>query len=368
MRRIGIITIFDLKNYGNRLQAYALAEVLKTLKFKPVEVRYCENGFKSFLKEFSKQNRLFLNCYYFLTGILKREKVSTVIKKCKRLNLFSLFSKKTKSKIIFSDSSAFDYFICGSDQIWNPNFAGTSNYFATFAAKEKRISYAASFGISVLPEGVLDKYQKYLNGMQHISVRESQGVEIVKQLTGKECQVLIDPTLMIDKDGWKAVSKKPRYNIKGKYLLTYFLSKISEETDTYIKRIAKENDLQIISLHKFEENDYWYYTGPSEFIWLIENASLVCTNSFHASVFSVLMDTPFIAFRRVDGNNNMHSRFESLLEKLQLTDRFFERIREGDEFKKEYQHIPEILNLEREKAIKFLIGALNLDDRGDAND
>ncbi len=270
--------------------------------------------------------------------------------------------------MIFSDSSSIDYYICGSDQIWNPNFAGQPSYFATFAAKEKRISYAASFGISTLPERIAKRYKKHLNDMQYISVRENAGAQIVKDLIGREVPVLIDPTLMLNKNDWKQVLKNPKFKIDGKYILTYFLGNVSEETNAYIKRIAKENDLQIISLHKLEENDFWYHTGPSEFVWLIENASLVCTDSFHASVFSILMDSPFIVFRRDYKNNDMNSRFESLLGMLNLTDRFFEQLKQGDEFKKEYAHIPEILNLEREKTINFLTDALNLNGTENNND
>ncbi len=368
MRKVGIITLFGLRNYGNRLQAYALSEVIKKLRVKPVEIIYCKNGLVSFLKESVKNNRLFLICYHFLAGILRGNKLDVVINNCTRLRLFSLFSKKIKRKIIRSDSSIFDYYICGSDQIWNPNFAGHSTYFAAFAAKDKRISYAASFGISALPEKTVDRYKKYLTDMRCISVREDAGAQIVKQLTGREAQVLIDPTLMIDKNGWKAVSKKPKFDIQGNYILTYFLGSISEKTDLYVKRIAEENNLKIISLNKFEENDYWHHTGPAEFIWLIENASLVCTDSFHASVFSILMDSPFIVFRRVDENNDMHSRIESLLGKLNLTGRFFEHIQAGDEFQKDYHHISEILDFEREKAINFLKNALGLHDKKDEND
>lgn len=362
MKKVGIITIFNLNNYGNRLQAYALFKVLKSLKCQVVEARYCGKSFKSFLKEIIKRNRLLICCYYFLTGVLKGGNLCSVIKSCKRFNTFSLFNKNIKSRLIFTDSNSFDYYVCGSDQIWNPTFAGDSSYFAAFADREKRISYSASFGLNVLPQETISRYTKHLNDMQYISVREDQGAEIVKQLTGKQAQVLIDPTLMIDRNEWQSVSKKPKIKIPEKYILTYFLSRVSEETDMYIKGIAKENDMQIISLHSFEENDYWNSTGPSEFIWLIENASLVCTNSFHASIFSVLMDTPFIVFKRNYENNDMSSRFESLLGKFGLTDRYFEQLQVGDEFKKDYGHITEIIKTERDKSIKFLMNALDLND------
>lgn len=360
MRKVGIITIFNLNNYGNRLQAYALSKVIEKLNCKVSQVRYCGNDIKLMLKEFIKKNRVLLNLFYFCEGILKGKKLTQAIKNCKRFDLFAVFSKKFKSEIMFSEQR-FDYYICGSDQIWNPYF-GELRYFAPFAAKEKRISYAASFGVSELPEEAEVKYKEYLTDMQHISVREQSGAEIVKKLTGKEALVLPDPTLMIDKDEWKAVSKKPKFNVENKYILTYFLDRISEETDAYIKRIAEENDLKIISLHRFEENDYWYHTGPAEFIWLIENASLVCTDSFHGSVFSVVMESPFIVFKRNGEGNDMHSRIETLLSTLRLQDRFSECIKEGEEFKKDYEHIPEILNSEREKAYKFLKGSMGIDE------
>ena len=368
MRKVGIITLPGLDNYGNRLQVYALSKVLNKLGCEAVEVRY----FKKIiliLKEIIKKNKLLLNLFLFFCKILKGVKFSCAVKECIRVSLFASFAKKTKRKILTSDSLDFDYFVCGSDQIWNPKFAGDACYFAAFAAKEKRISYAASFGVSTLPKEVVVKYKNYLEDMQHISVREHAGAEIVKQLTGKDACVLIDPTLMLDKKDWKNVSRKPKFNIQGKYILTYFLSKFTNETDEYIKRIAKENNLQIISLLQFKQSDYWYFTGPSEFVWLIENASLVCTDSFHASVFSVLMDSPFIVFRRNDKTNVMHSRLESLLSILNLTDRFFENIKKEDDiFKKNYLHIPDVLNLEREKANNFLINVLKLNDKRNVND
>lgn len=368
MRKVGIITLFNLNNYGNRLQAYALSKVVEDLKYKAVEVRYCKKSISFFVKELFKKNLILLNIYYFFTGILNRESFKGILNECKRYSLFYLFSKKIKRKTLFSDSDSFEYYLCGSDQIWNPTFAGTSGYFASFAKKEKRISYAASFGVSELPDEVKSRYKKNLEDMQHISVRETKGIEIIKNLTGREVCEVIDPTLMIDKNEWKKVSKKPKYHIKGRYIFAYFLSGISEEARTYISKVAEENNFQIILLDSVEKNEFWYKTGPSEFIWLIENASLVCTNSFHASVFSVLMDSPFIVFRRGNKENNMHSRFESLLGKLKLTDRFFEQLKSGEEFKKDYSHIPEILNSERKKAYAFLSEALDLKNRGDIND
>ena len=124
----------------------------------------------------------------------------------------------------------------------------------------------------------------------------------------------------------------------------------------------------IINLHKSKENDYWNFTGPAEFIWLIENADLVCTDSFHASVFSILLNSPFIVFTRDFQYGDMSSRLDSLLRKFNLTDRFSKNIAEGQEFSTDYSHVAEILKTEREQSIKFLTDALKSVCKKDEND
>jgi len=359
MLKVGIITLCDLDNYGNRLQAYAVSETLKSLNCKPVHVQYCK-GIKSFTNKLFNTNKVARTAFYWYYGLLKHNSIGSILRKCNRLKLFSSFSKSIKHIIISSDRSCFDYYICGSDQIWNPDFAGDSFYFAEFAEKRKRVSYSASFGVSSLPENVKKRYNQHLCDMAHISVREQAGADIIKEISGKNAQVLVDPTFMLDRSKWHEIAKKPDFQVPGKYILTYFLADTSDETNSYIEKLAKENDLHIISLSNIRKNKYWYASGPAEFIWMIENASLVCTDSFHASVFSVLMDSPFIVFKRMDSKATMHSRIATLLQTLRLTDRFYDCLSQGEEFSKNYSHIPQIIEFEKEKSYAFLKNALNL--------
>lgn len=368
MKKVGIITLFTLTNYGNRLQVYALSKALEKLDCKPCEIHYRKKGLKAFIKENIRTNYFFYCCLEFFRGIFRRQNISLLMKQNKRIRLCSAFSKKVKGKIISSDTPSIDCYVCGSDQIWNPRFAGKAMYFAEFAHNEKRISYAASFGVSSINEKASVRYKSYLSGIKNISVREKQGAELVKELTGREAEVVIDPTLLLDKNDWNKASKKPKYDVEEKFLLTYFLGEVSDEIKNYVKKISTENNLKVISLEKMKRNDYWYNTGPAEFIWLIENASLICTDSFHASVFSIIMESPFIVFKRIYKNNDMSSRFISLLGMFKLTSRFYENIKAGDEFKKEYSHIAEILEAERKKACVFLKEALNLTEEKTEND
>lgn len=355
MRKVGIITVFDVENYGNRLQAYALSKALSTLQYDTAETHYCPT-FTSMIKGHIKKNRILRTAHYALTAIAHREK--DIFQKCKRLGLFFDFLKYNRVQLLRRDDPSISRYVCGSDQIWNPTLAGTPYYFAAFAKNEKRISYAASFGLSTLPEDVAKAYTPHLSNMAHLSVREYAGAEIIKELTGREASVVLDPTLLLDKQDWQAITKRPRFPIKGKYLLTYFLSWYSEETRMFIERTAKENDLEIITLNNFDKNNFWYQTGPAEFVWLIENASLVCTDSFHATVFSIIMNSPFVVFKRDLKKNDMHSRIETLLGTFELENREFTKLQQGEEFCISFDHIPSRLAAERQHSLDYLLHAL----------
>ena len=347
MKKIGIITLYGLNNYGNRLQNYATKYVLNHLICDVSNITELSSiNFRVLFKGF---------LYPILNGKKKLEG--------KRVLSFYRFNKKHIGYRCLNEKAIgrYNHFICGSDQIWNPEYAGKPFMFAIFAPPKKRISYAASFGVSDMPENKKEIYTKYLNEMKAISVREEAGAKIVKELTGQDVPVLIDPTLMLDKEDWQKVSKKPKYKIGDKYILTYFLGEISEKRNSYIENIAKNNGLQIIRLEEHIPNKYWYGTGPAEFIWLIEHCSLMCTDSFHGSVFSVLMDVPFIVFEREDEIKAMSSRIDTLLSTLRLEDRRFNNQSSEEIFKKEYAHIPEILKTERDKAIHFLKNAMELE-------
>lgn len=342
MKKVGIVTIYDLNNYGNRMQNYAVKYVIRSLYHRKV-------------KEFS-MIRHFLTLKLYI--IMKNNPIKRLIK-------FYFFSKRSRDIEYICDynDDKYDFIICGSDQIWNPSWtkAGTPEMFGAFADKSKRIAYAASFGVSEIPKEKKEYYKKYLSEMKAISVREEAGARIVKELTGRNAEVLVDPTLMLDKNEWRKVSKKPRFYDNKKYILTYFLGTVDKKYRQYIKNIAKTKEYEIINLEGERQNQYWYSTGPAEFIWLIEHCEVMFTDSFHGSVFSVLMNVPFIVFERNDNQASMSSRIDTLLKTLQIPDRRFNNQTIEQVMNKDYTHIPAILEIERNKAIKFLKDAMDIE-------
>ena len=171
--------------------------------------------------------------------------------------------------------------------------------------------------------------------------------------------------MLLNTSEWDRVSKKPpqinSLNIKEKkYILNYFLGNLSIEIKNEIEQIAKENDCKIINI--LDKNDPFYACGPSEFIWLEKNAFLICTDSFHSSVFAILYKKPFIIFNRDDGQigkNSMNSRLETLLSKFKLDDGYYNGKITKNLLKCDYSHIDKLLKEERIKAEKFLKDALD---------
>jgi len=248
-----------------------------------------------------------------------------------------------------------------SDQVWNPcNLHGSSIYFLTFAEKHKRIAFAPSFGVSEIKAEYVERYKEWLSGMHRLSVREDDGAKIIKELTGRDAPVLVDPTMLLTKEKWLSIAKPAKNKPQGRYLLTYFLGGIPAKYKRQIENIVKENDLEVINLGDVREKET-YETGPSEFIDYINSCSIFCTDSFHGTVFSILFQKPFIVYERMGSALSMYSRIDTLLNKFDLNCRKAENIRTNEQaFNIDYSHVPPILEAERNKALNYLKEALNV--------
>jgi len=380
MKRDLIVTLIGYFNYGNRLQNYALQEVIKTLGF-TVETVVCKNKPKKVKQRTFKQRLESLvskptkEAYQILLKKLwnkmYKEKINQREKA--RTEIFKKFTSDyiKETNYIISDnnipddlSDQYDYFIAGSDQVWNPDYLyGSSIYFLTFAEKHKRIAFAPSFGVSEIKHEYVERYKKWISGMHRLSVREDDGAKIIKDLTGRDAPVLVDPTLLLTREKWLSIAKEAKNKPKGKYLLTYFLGGVPNKYKRQIKSIVKENNLEVINMGDIREKET-YETGPSEFIDYINSCSIFCTDSFHGTVFSILFEKPFIVYERMGTSLSMFSRIDTLLDKFDLNSRKAENIKTNEQaFNIDYSHVPPILEAERNKALNYLKEALNIEDR-----
>lgn len=363
MNKIGIVTLNGYYNYGNRLQNYALQEVLKSYNY-DVETIWIDKNKLSIKQPFYKQ---VVKAVIKPKVILKKIKNKTFPykKKDQRVERFKQFSNKYINETTYSISehnmpkellNDFEYFVVGSDQVWNPFYIrGSSLFFLSFVPKRKRISYAASFGISNIPENHVENYKKWISSMEHISVREQEGAEIVKQLTQRTPSVVVDPTILLSKEDWLIISESAKNKPKKDILLTYFLGEIPNEVQSKIKKYKKKYKLKVVNLADSKQKKY-YLTDPSEFLDYIYSAKLFFTDSFHGAVFSILFETPFIVTNRKSKTPSMNSRIDTLLSTFKLESRHIDNVYDNDNqiFNMDFSHTYNILTYERNKAFEYL--------------
>ncbi len=342
--KVSIVTIYDYFNHGNRLQNYALEKSLEKLGCEAETLAIAPKKIMPFC--FS------LACAFPIMPVTLR------LARSKKFTKQNLNSKDiTKTSIKKLSESSIDYAIVGSDQVFNPKYIiDIDKTFLKFVPSEKRLAYAASFGISKLPESLEEPFKEGLNGIKGISIRESQGAEIVKNLTGRDVPVIADPTFLLTKQDWEkfgesaTLKKKP----KKKYILTYFLLP-KKEYKQKVKGLSKKYGLKVININNFF--DGYCSATPQEFIQLLKGAALVCTNSFHGHALSILLEKPFVSFPSVKSTG---SRIKTLLGITGLEGRNYQVLTEDKLFEIDYTNTREKIKIEREKGFEFLKNALNL--------
>lgn len=359
-KQVGIITIVDLTNYGNRLQNYAVAEVMKKLGFVPKTLFIKEERTTERIKNKIKNAILKIPYMHEIKIMLCNEKDLKHLRylyfdKFSRRNIDIQTVETSSMKEIAEECNTMDFFIIGSDQIWNPDYGYADDFsFAMFAKPEQKICCAPSFGVSEISEKYRAEISERLKSIPNIAVREKSGVDIVRELTGKEAMVLIDPTMLLTASEWDKVLEVPKkVDLGKKYILSYFLGKQTDEQRRKIESIKTDYNLVEYSLLNTKQPEI-YVLGPSEFIAMIKNAELICTDSFHACVFSILYRKPFVAFKR-DGNGaGIASRLDTLLETFKLTHRREENIDESSVLSCDFSDCYSILDNEREKVYCYL--------------
>lgn len=247
-----------------------------------------------------------------------------------------------------------DFFVCGSDQIWNPTYTTTSELAFLSFAPGIAVALAPSFGLSELPMDAEEKYRNWLNGITCLSVREKAGARIIRELTGREATILLDPTMAIEPEHWETLAREPVTSLPEKYILTYFLGRVTKNYAKRIREMSRETGLPVVNLFNIEEPERYVF-DPGEVLYAIRNAELVLTDSFHGTVFSILFRRDFLVFPRDEGGKSMHSRLETLLRKLMLEDRLDDgAVHPGSIGVEKWEKIQEIINSEQERTKTYL--------------
>lgn len=320
--KVATVTVHSAISYGAMLQAYALQRALEDLgveaeildyrnemieqKNRTIPVRAKANfqrRFKDLISaplryDRNKRFHQFMNRHMKLSDVTYR----------------SIDEMKDLDK-------KYDAFFTGSDQVWNPKHADFDPvYFLQFVNDAtKRHSYAASFGFSKIPLDLSGEYKRRLKDFHGLSVRESSGVAIIKDLLGRRAAQSLDPTLLLTKDSWQALAVAPKCQ---NYVLLYEVNQASSDNYRRAKQIADRKGLKVIAItQKVRSFDdvIAHQTGPEGLLGYIANAEYVLTDSFHGTVFSILFERPFTFCSNKKADVNI--RMEELLNLTGLFDR-----------------------------------------------
>lgn len=353
--KVAVITLHTVCNYGTQLQAFATQEKLKQFfeEVKFIDYRRKDTYGLGLLRTFTKGN------------ILKAPAVIPTLIYWKYI--FGGFQKKylniTKEKYLndidlknFQD--AFDIYITGSDQVWNTGWNNgiiPAMYLNFISSEKPKYAYAASFGKGKLSEKDIDESKEYIRQYKKITVREKSGIDVLKkQYNYENCEQILDPTLAFDGDYWRKLA--PKSKIKEPYILIYNLNR-SKEFDEYAEELSKRTGLK---LYRFcTRFDQIFRNGKSiiipkifEFITLVDNAEFVLTDSFHATAFSINLNTEPICIYP----DNYSGRLSEFLNLIGAEHRHAISYSDYDIInrKTNFDDVNKILNKERMKIDKYL--------------
>lgn len=356
-----IVTFQNAFNYGAMLQCYALQHILEENKIEVKVLNYKNNIISDFYKIFYyPKNEKFLKKYlkpsisalYFFKQLYGRNnKFKRFLKD--NINLTECYTKKELKSINFGKDVTL---IAGSDQIWNTDLTNGFDdiYYLNFSNSSRKISYAASIGKNEFDSEFLNNAKECLDDFSYISVREETGKIEIENKLNKEVDVVLDPTLLIERNEWE---KNISYNeIKEKYIFVYMPNDdviktakyISEKENLKIVNISKKNYFGKKEINKFKSD-------PFEFLTLLYNAEYIITTSFHATSFSIIFNKKIIVFPP----KGLSSRITDLAKKLELQDIIYNKFEEL-EMKKynnkiDYENSNKLLSRLRVKSIEKLL-------------
>lgn len=395
MKKVGIITMHKVNNVGSALQAYATQAIIEKLGYDaflidykyPNEIQF-QNGQYYFIENEFTPYYFYYNVetqkvnpwwkprlrklYHYIRYQRGRQKNMNDIV-AQQFLLFNMFYKQyfkcTRPYYSLADLTNnppnADIFVTGSDQVWNPYFAkGDTAFLLSFVHGRNKIAFSASFAQKEIDSDIKNLYKPYLQEYSAISLREYNGLSIIKELIGKDAIVTLDPTLLLDRQQWNNLKSEDNL---GKYILLYLLDyAFDPKPDIFLAANYYSRKLgvkvkyigSIIDCEETKDFEKIRIYGPVEFITLISNSEMVITSSFHGTSFAINYLKPLVAYV---STNKGDDRQTSLLNKVGASCSI---VRVGQDYTSinpfyDSSEVNRNLSQEREKSILWLKNSLD---------
>ncbi len=372
--KIAKITWLYNGNYGSVLQAVALQKFLKNNRIDVVDLNYNASLTTKLMNWFLNRNSMDL-----MVGKFKESKMKKSIGDDERFRIraqrFDEFKKKnlnvtklcTKNSQIKEISKEYDTFICGSDQIWSPALLNPIFYLSFVDNEKTKISYAPSFGVIKTTDYKKKKISKLLSRFDSISVRETQGQTLVKELIGKDVTVQVDPTMLLNKDDWNEYIEESKIENK-KYIFCYLLTPNQKYIDN-IKEFADKKGLEVVIVPTIKGPFNTGFkeipeAGPAEWLNLIKNAEYIFTDSFHGCIFSIIFEKEVFLYKRFsdESKNSENSRVYTLTKWLDIEERLIDEKNMEKIYKVEkinYTKVNKLVSEKAKESKEWLLNAIN---------
>lgn len=340
---IGLCLKYEQVNYGSKLQALATLRIMEKFGHKCKVIHYGKAGLwfkiKSLPRIFNStfrqdkleawsRNQAYKRHPEIAAELALRKKI---FKDYDAIHFDCYEVKGMYFKDIQNIASQFDAVITCSDQLWSPAGLGTNFYNLMFVPDNvRKISFASSFGVAQIPWYQKKATANYLRRIEYVSCRENRGAEIVKELTGREVPVLMDPVFAFDKEQWgELIPIEKVYD--EPYIFCYFLGANIAYREV-VKGFARNKGMKIVFLKFLDQYvDYDENFGditpfdvdPNKFLNILRGAEYVFTDSFHGCAFSIIMQKQFVIFNRyiTTSSASKNSRIDTVCGNLGLNNR-----------------------------------------------
>lgn len=324
-KKVAIMTWHHARNYGTALQAYALYRSIKKMGYSVDLIDYRRTGlhtktvftYKDFIKQCIQKCRS-------LFAVSKSKGKNHLIDEKEEQKFESFYAERFTYTAPMRNNvelkklnQRYDAFVCGSDQIWGPEWLD-DKFFLDFVDGAKKIAYAPSIGVSKCEDKYVKAfYKKALEGFEYLSCREEEGCRCLSNILGKAVQQVLDPVLLLSLDEWNELAGNGARG-EDEYMVCLFLA-YNKKYMMYVQRLAKEKGLELKTFYCTQTAEQGLGNvegiGPIEYLQIIRDAKYICTDSFHCMVFASIFGVPYTVFKKNKDydKNSKNSRIYSFL-------------------------------------------------------
>lgn len=317
--RVGIVTQPLEMNYGGILQNWALQQALRRLGHDPITIdaferytlpHYLYSCVQAVIYSIRHGKKLDLPRRY--RGSLRKPMTGEFVEEqIAKTHVMWDYQRSVVKRYHL------DAMVVGSDQVWRARYNGghLEDMYLKFAEglPLRRVAYAASFGVDEWEYSAEQTAAcaRLAGQMDAISVREPSGIDLCREHLGVEACCVLDPTMLLEAKDYEALIGE-----KGKqegYLAVYCLD-ITSAKKAFFDKLALDRGLEV----RYFSAGWYAEVTVKQWIAMLSNATMVVTDSFHGTVFSILFGKEFYTLGNPQRGN---TRISGLLEQLGLEDR-----------------------------------------------